>query len=225
MNILLVAATPAEIAPLADLLQQQWHQQPDGWLSNGTHHLQILISGVGLLPTTYHLTKKLVNHSFDLVLQAGIAGSYDRSLELASLAFISTETLGDTGAEDQYNFLDIFDLGLTPPDEAPFRSKTLPNPHGPSSLGISLPQVSALTVNMTAGTSFQAERRWRKYGCQLESMEGAALHYVCLLQNIPFAQVRSISNYVEARDRSRWKIPEAISSLNNWLSSYLLHIN
>lgn len=46
-------------------------------------------------------------------------------------------------------------------------------------------------------------------------MEGAALHYTCLLENIPFMQVRAISNYVGERDKSKWKMKEAIRNLND----------
>jgi futalosine hydrolase len=52
-------------------------------------------------------------------------------------------------------------------------------------------------------------------------MEGAAFHYVCLLEKAPFAQVRAISNYVETRDKSKWQIPTAIQSLNQWAISFL----
>ena len=49
---------------------------------------------------------------------------------------------------------------------------------------------------------------------QVESMEGAAFFYACLQQQIPFLEVRSISNYVEKRDRSKWDISGAVNALN-----------
>ena len=52
-------------------------------------------------------------------------------------------------------------------------------------------------------------------------MEGAALHYVCLHQNIPFIQLRAISNYVGERDKTKWKIDLAISNLHNELIKLL----
>jgi futalosine hydrolase len=45
-------------------------------------------------------------------------------------------------------------------------------------------------------------------------MEGAAMHYVCIQEKIPFLQVRSISNEVGIRDKSKWAIREAIVNLN-----------
>ncbi len=48
-------------------------------------------------------------------------------------------------------------------------------------------------------------------------MEGAALHYVCLQEQIPFVQIRSVSNYVGERDKTKWKMKEAIENLNTEL--------
>ena len=45
-------------------------------------------------------------------------------------------------------------------------------------------------------------------------MEGAALHYVCNSFNIPYLQIRSISNYIGERDKSKWEIKKAIENLN-----------
>jgi futalosine hydrolase len=44
-------------------------------------------------------------------------------------------------------------------------------------------------------------------------MEGAAFMYACLIHEVPFAQVRAVSNVVERRNRSAWKMADAIESL------------
>jgi len=56
----------------------------------------------------------------------------------------------------------------------------------------------------------------------VESMEGAALHYVCLMEQIPFLQLRSISNYIGERNKKNWNMKESIINLNKELIS-LLH--
>ena len=48
-------------------------------------------------------------------------------------------------------------------------------------------------------------------------MEGAALHYVCLMEKVPFLQIRAISNMTGDRDKSRWKLREALKSLHGEL--------
>jgi futalosine hydrolase len=52
-------------------------------------------------------------------------------------------------------------------------------------------------------------------------MEGAAFHYVCLLEKIPFLQLRSISNLIGERDKTKWKMEKAIQNLNENLISLL----
>jgi futalosine hydrolase len=48
-------------------------------------------------------------------------------------------------------------------------------------------------------------------------MEGAALHYVCLMEKIPFLQIRSISNYIGERNKKNWNMKESIINLNKEL--------
>jgi futalosine hydrolase len=39
--------------------------------------------------------------------------------------------------------------------------------------------------------------------------------------NVPFIQIRSISNYVGERDKTKWKMKEAIENLNQTLLKYV----
>lgn len=175
-----------------------------------------------MVATTYTLTKALQQQQFDLVLQAGIAGSFRQDLPLGSTVVqVSSEMFGDMGAEDHYNFLDVFELGLAAADIFPFSNGKLHAPALPLLERYALPKVTSLSVNNTSGSTYTAAARRQKFGCDIESMEGAAFHYVCLKEGVAFAQIRSLSNYVTARDKSQWQIKPAIDSLNTWLSSLL----
>jgi futalosine hydrolase len=55
-------------------------------------------------------------------------------------------------------------------------------------------------------------------------MEGAALHYVALMEKIPFLQLRSLSNFVGERDKNKWLMKEAIINLNLELQSLILKL-
>ena len=48
-------------------------------------------------------------------------------------------------------------------------------------------------------------------------MEGAALHYACLMEGVPFLQLRSMSNYIGERNKKKWDMQVSISNLNNAL--------
>jgi futalosine hydrolase len=52
-------------------------------------------------------------------------------------------------------------------------------------------------------------------------MEGAALHYIAILEKIPFLQIRSLSNFIAERDKQQWKLKESITSLNQALQVIL----
>jgi futalosine hydrolase len=201
MKILVVAATEFEVGMFA-----------------ATGRCEVLITGVGQIATTYALTKKLAAERFDLVIQAGVGGSFDTSVALGTVVQVTSDRYGDLGAEDHDAYIDLFDMGLTGSDEPPHTDCWLvaPTHNVPPTR---LPEVIAITVNTVSGNERTIARR-RAYGAVVESMEGAAFHYVCLMEQVPFIQVRSISNYVTPRDKSQWKMKDAIISLNNWLIGF-----
>lgn len=209
MKILIVAATPPEIAPFL--------------AQNHNPAISVLITGVGITATTFALTRHLLTHTYDLVLQVGVGGSFDTNIPLGSLHLITSDRFADLGAEDHDQYLDIFDLGLLSPHEAPYVDGALHTPILPIHQSITLPTATAITVNTVSGSAATIASRSR-YACTVESMEGAALHYVCLQLAVPFAQVRSISNYVTPRDKSLWKMKDAIINLNNWLIAFVAAI-
>lgn len=187
-------------------------------------HIATLVTGVGMVATTYALTKHLAGHQYDLVVQAGVGGSFDHTLPLGSLVHVVSDRFGDLGAEDHDRFIDIFDLGLLGSNDAPYTNGMLVNPLSAAHRHITLPQVSGITVNSVTGSAATVAIR-QQYGCTTESMEGAALHFVCLNEGVTFAQVRAISNYVEPRDKSKWQMKDAIINLNDWLISFATTVN
>lgn len=197
MRVLIVAATETELAPL----RMQTGDIP--------HEISFGVHGPGLLSASHHLTKFLQNKP-DVVLQVGIAGSFSDVFTSGSVVLVGSEQLGDIGAEDHQRHLSLFDLGLLAPNDPPFFEQQLRNPHR-KLFSEHLPIVRGITVNLCTGSSATAERR-SKMGVDIETMEGAALHYIALLEKIPFLQVRGISNKAEPRDRAAWQIPNALAA-------------
>jgi len=221
MKILLIAATGAEIAlSIKHITTVAEEVKPLIFARNG-HEIQFAVTGVGAAATIYNLTKILANNKYDLVIQAGIGGSFDRSIAPGEVVFVSTDRFADAGTEDGDEFIDIFELGLTDADEHPYSGKVLANPSDSKILNINLPRVSGLTVNTVTGSDATTEKLQKLFNCQVESMEGAALHYVCLQEGVPFAQIRAISNYVEKRNRASWQIETALTNLSEKLVAYL----
>jgi futalosine hydrolase len=89
---------------------------------------------------------------------------------------------------------------------------------------LSIPIVNGVTNNTVSGEEELIKRMMNKFSPDIETMEGAAFFYVCLMENVPFAEIRSISNMVAPRDKSKWNIPLAIKNLSDKVNSYLANI-
>lgn len=205
MQCLLVAATAAEIAPATRYFRERTGNGPVP---------DILVTGVGMMATAWQLAKYISIKKPELVLQAGIAGCFDTNIPLTKVFSVKTDLVGDLGVQEQGVWKDVFDMGLSMATRFPFTRKELRNPHKELLKKIKLPRAKAITVNTISSGKKQAAERFAHYGALLESMEGAALHYVCLQENIPFVQLRSISNYTGERNKKKWRIAEAIETLN-----------
>lgn len=207
MKIGIAAATLFEIQPLKHFIAQQNFRSP--------YDFQVLITGIGAVAATYWLTRYVLEQQPDCVLQAGIGGSFTHRFLPGDVVAISEETMGDLGAAEKEGFNDLFDLGLLQPSEKPFANRRLSNPHMPAWEKYNMPAARGLTVNEITTAPERIMLLQQKYNCDIESMEGAALHYVCLQQQVGFMQFRAVSNFVGERDKNKWKLREAIQNLND----------
>ena len=181
---------------------------------SGQKLIDILVSGPGTAATTDCLTRRLNQSRYDLVMNIGICGSFKKDLHKGEIVNIVSETWGDLGAEDHDDFLDLFDLGLLKRDEGDFTGRELVNPGNLYSEYFShFPRVKGLTVNKAHGKKESIEACIKKYNPDIESMEGIAVFIVCLSLGINFQCLRSISNFVEPRNRSDWDTETAFRNL------------
>ncbi|AXY77818.1 futalosine hydrolase [Paraflavitalea soli] len=210
MHILLIAATAFEIQPVIDFLQAPEHP-----LSG--HTVSIQVTGIGSMSTTYYLTKSIREKRPDYVLQAGIGGSFSTHFSPGRVVLVEKEMTGDLGVEENGIFKDLFEMGLQKEGAHATTSKWLVNPHTINWENQGLALVNGVTVNEITTRASRIEQLQQNYGVTVESMEGAAFHFVCLQEGIPFLQIRSISNYVGERDKKAWKMKEAIAALNDQL--------
>lgn len=185
---------------------------------NKTKH-QIIFhqSGVGMLSTAVSLMKIIASEKPNLIIQVGIAGTFDNSQTLAKVFVIKQESIGDLGVVEKGQWKDIFDLELQKNNTPPFVKKILPNPWLKKYNNLKLPAVVAVTVNEITSQKIRKEQIIQHYNPTLESMEGAALHYVCRTMEIPFLQLRATSNYIGERNKTKWLLKESIEILNETL--------
>ena len=215
MEIMLVAATELEIAPALEWLQKNDFHTTAGKAVN------VVITGIGSMQTTYRLMLAIQQQRPRAMIQAGIAGSFSLTCPPGTLVIVQEEALGDLGVEEEGNFKDLFDMNLQQPAIFPFTNTALLNPYTSFWARLGLPFVKAVTINEITTSPQRIRILQQKYSAIVESMEGAAFHYVALQQNIPFLQLRAISNMVGERDKKNWLMKESINLLNQQLINIL----
>jgi len=203
--MLIVAATPLEIAPFLTKFNTIKRASID-----------VLISGIGMTATTYSIMRHVHLKRPDLIIQAGVGGCFDKSIALGSVVTIKKETIADQSVIELDKLKTLFDLKLVPQNRFPFKQGWLVN-ENELLKKVRLKKVKGISVNEITTAKQKVKYYQETFNPVIESMEGAALHYVCLMENIPFLQIRSVSNYIAERNKKNWNMKESITNLNNEL--------
>ncbi len=202
MSIAVLAATPLEAALLAG--------------SNAA----VVVTGLGAVNTAHALTRHLLTQRRPaIVIQTGIAGAYvPAGVAVGSVLLATEETYADVGVMTPAGWLPADAIGI-PLVEA--RSGQPPRfndfPCDPElvarAAAIAGPQLARcgrfLTLAQVTGVRALGDALHHRFNALCESMEGAAAAHVCALYDIPFLEVRGVSNLVEDRDRASWRIAAA----------------
>lgn len=211
MKVLIVAATNEEVAGLKSILEIQ---------NKGSHHVEILITGIGSLSTCYVLLSYLKNKSFDIIIQAGICGSVSQNVELGSLVNIISDQVIDLGASSNDGFISFAESLKENGQILQWNNENNLYSH----FFKNLPCGEGITANICHGDEYWVDYINRNYPNSFESMEGAAFFMIASNLSIPAFQVRAVSNYVEIRDRDSWQKDLAINNLNRYLIKLLNEI-
>jgi futalosine hydrolase len=226
MKLLIVSATKFEIRPLADKITLI--RQENEFLTHFRHQkvdVDILVTGIGMTATAYHTGRQFLRSAYDLAINTGICGSFESTVKIGEVVEITEENFCELGAENNEQFLTLFDLGLIDPDEAPYSAGKLINPARSGFPSIAaLRKVRGTTANTIHGKTESIEKIKKLFHPEVESMEGGAFFFSCLASSVPFHQVRSISNYVKERDKSKWDMNLALKNLNATILNLLKEI-
>ena len=219
MRVIITAATNGEWMPSFQKINPAY-AGTNKRFSVGFHE-----SGIGLLASSVSLMKMFVQETPSLIIQVGIAGCFDKKVPLGKVFAVKDDFAGDIGVMEKKVWKDLFDLKFDKPNDAPYEKKSLPNPWLSQYNLLKLPTKKSVTVNTISTDKNKIDLYSGRYKATLESMEGAALHYMGRDLHIPFIQIRSVSNYVGERNKAKWKMKEAIYNLNETLLQYLDALN
>lgn len=208
MKILIVAATPNELEHIQLKLEKL----------NTEHDIILFATGVGMIATTFELTNIFRSEPIDLAINVGIAGAFNKTIELGEVVEVVQDEFSEELVEDGIEFRTYDEIGLRSNNEAPFSNGKLYNSfkfvqRSLDSSPLGLKEANAITVNTVHGNDFSIKRIKDRLNPDVETMEGAAFFYVCNKMEIPTIQLRAISNYVEKRNREKWEVELALRNL------------
>ena len=234
--LLLIAATSLETRALRQQMQldpASAEQSYRGQTAAG-HETCLLHTGMGPASTAISLTRALERVRPAAVLMVGCGGSYPGSgLDTGALALASEEIFGDLGTITPEGFLPLENMAIpaTPPpvQRILLQSELL---QATSELLARAAKTAAtplrwgrfVTVSTCSGTPrLSAELEKRTAGI-CESMEGASAAQACACYQVPFLELRGISNPTGSRDPAQWDIEHGSATaqwgltqiLDNW---------
>ncbi len=170
--------------------------------------------GIGKVNTADTLAAFVQRRRFERVLLFGIAGAYaDSGLQIGDCALAEREIQADLGVRDG----GLKGLGFpslvvaSKPYHNRFPLDKAFTDELKSKLG--LPGKQFLTRDLVSENPSEARQLARKWEADLENMEGAAFAQTCLWLGLAGAELRSISNTAGIRDKSQWRIKQAVESL------------
>lgn len=222
--IALIAAVPLETNLLRRFLSPCEVRNCGGYdLYLGTRSgksVALLHSGVGKVNAAAATASLFGFCRPSAVIVVGCGGAFPGSgLQVGDLAIASEEIFGDEGVLAPSGFLDMEDIQLPLVQRngdqyfnrypvSPLllkKTKSLLT----SDTTNSYPATASgpfVTVSTCSGTLAGGTELANRTGGICENMEGAAVAQICAMHNVPFLEIRGISNLVEDRDTTKWNL-------------------
>jgi len=172
------------------------------------------ICGFGPAAAGARASQLIARHTPDRVLLVGIAGTYDEvSNPVGSALAFTSVAIDGIGAGRGASFKGPPALGYP---QWPGSEETTPMPvedridlESPAGTP---PALLLTTCAASDSPEHAAERTARHPDAVAEDMEGFAVAMACVLNQVPFAIVRGISNLVGDREPGHWRIPGALAA-------------
>ena len=196
-------------------------------ISGKVHHkiYDLLITGPGVFNAAHALTAYLEHSSPAMILQTGIAGVFrGTGCNIGDVAIATQEQYIHTGIQTDSleNAPLSFDLipanPLSRKGIYPFEQDLVEYYHEILSQSFlknktRITKGPFITVSSITSSLKRASQLYSAFSPVMEAMEGAASTHIAALYGIPMIEVRSASNFVGERDKSKWDINLAAKQL------------
>ena len=181
---------------------------------HGDTRFEVLVAGVGSVVAAVKTAKELAAAKYSLVISAGIGGGFPGRAEVGSLVMANEIVVADLGVETLEGFRSVDELGFgytqiqTDASLVDRVTRALLVAKIPFTMG------PVLTVSTVTGTAAKGvEMAARVAGATAEAMEGFGVGVAAVESGLPVLEMRAISNIVGPRERSKWRIKEALEVL------------
>ena len=182
-------------------------------------NIDVLITGVGIFQTAYHLTRALSGCEYELALTAGIAGDYDGDRTLCQLFSVQKTAFADCGFETGGGgFQPIAGSKFLDGNQPPFQSGYIINDMADT---IALPMATVNTVSRTCTEPNHVNKLLKQFPADLETMESASFSYVCAMRHVPHAEIRCTSNHIVPKQQEKWLLDDALRTLGAYVDVIL----
>ncbi len=215
--ILLISATALEAQSLVDAIDGA--SVPFAWGAawrgrRQDNELVVAVPGVGKVNTAAGLALAIERWRPRAVVQVGIGGAFVGSfLSIGMVAVAAVDVHVDCGVGEKDAWQSMESLGFPLLEGPPPRFNEMPTDAALSerlAAPSRAPLLRFATSERVSATLDAAEILQRRFDVAIESMEGAAAAQVCLALDVPFAELRGVSNIVGERDRRAWDVPRAV---------------
>jgi futalosine hydrolase len=179
----------------------------DGGMTSGA--VVVEAGGVGPASVAATTARVLALGRFDAVLSAGIGGGI--TVPVGGTVVATTSVAADLGADSPDGFLSLDQLGFGTATIAADADLV-------AAVSAALPHAATgpvLTVSTVTGTLAGTRELTVRYpDAVAEAMEGFGVATAAAQAELPFGEIRTVSNPVGPRDRSAWRIGDALEGLS-----------
>ncbi len=174
---------------------------------------QVLVTGVGPVDTALALGAFLARDAAppSLLLDFGVAGAYPGGgAGVLDLCLAEREFFGDLGVCYGSRIEPLCEQEAVAAVEEPFDTLLVRRARQLLSCqGLSPRCGTFVTVSCVSGDRQRGRLLAQRFGAMCENMEGAAVARAGRRFAVPVVELRAVSNLVEDRDRSRWRLEDA----------------
>jgi futalosine hydrolase len=199
----------------------------------------VAFSGLGKVNAAAAAAAILSNYSVARLWMWGSGGAYDLpGVEISDVALASEEILGDEGVAtiSSWQPLDAIGIPLIDSTVTPIFNRMEVDPlelkrsrqlFGEWERILPAPRIHVgpfVTVSAVSGSAARARLLSNRYRALCENMEGGAVAQICLRYQVPFLEIRGLSNRAGDRKKKRWQLGKALNNcqyallylLENW---------